>query len=412
MFIFFLIGLFLLNLPPFKFLILNVQSIFGLINVFVFLNVLLVNKNRKLLINKIKERKLEIYLLTGLFIIISFSIIQALDIPLFLNKYASILISLLMYVNITFFDTKISKYIYVIFSVWIIINLANELFLFLSSNLYLSLLSNFLIDKEYLSVQDAILRNRLTISTYIEIFLPILYWHYFNEKNNKFFLLSQIILINILAFYSGWRIRGIICVISLFQIIYCYFQSIKKSDFFVELLLFIVPFFIFSLLNTNFLTNNPTLNRVFYENQDSISSDKTRTNILKESLDIFISNPLFGVGLGNNYIYRQNSQFSSDKNVNNSARLVRETGSHSFYIDLLIDVGIFGFIIFLSLLILWLNEDRKNIKNNNKFPFVFAYYLILFYALFHSIGGYRFFTILFLLRIMINKKNSHLISSK
>jgi O-antigen ligase len=407
MFIFFLIGLFLLNLPPFKFSILNIQSIFGLINVFIFINILLVNKNRKLLINKIKKRKLEIYLLTGLFAIISFSIVQTLDVSLFLNKYASILISLLMYVNITFFDTKISKYIYAIISVWIIINLANELFLFLNPNLYLSSLSNFLIDKEYLLVRDEILRNRLTISTYVEIFLPILFWQYFNTNKNKPLLLGQIILINILALYSGWRIRGIICLISLIQVILLYFQRTKKTEYSLKLLTFIVPFLIFFLLNKNFIINSPTLNRIFYENQDAISSDETRTHVYGQSLDIFISNPLFGVGLGNNYIYRQNSQFSPDKNQN-SSKLVREAGSHNFYIDLLLDVGIFGFIIFFSLLALWLYEDKINIKNNNKFPFVLACYLILFYALFHSIGGYRFFSILFLLRIIINQKDPHL----
>ena len=401
MFIFFLIGLFLLNLPPFKFSMLSVQSLFVVINIITFLSILLINKNRNILISKIKNNKIETYLLTGLFIVISISIIQTLDVYLFLNKYASILLSLFIYINILFFETEIKKYIHIIFLFWIVINLTNELFLFLNANLYLSLLSNFLVDRAYLSVKDQILRNRLTISTYIEVFLPILYWQYFSAKNNKFFLLIQIVSINILAFYSGWRIRGIICVISLFQIIYCYFQSIKKSDFFVKLLLFIVFFFIFSLLNTNFLTNNPTLNRVLYENQDSISSDKTRTNILKESLDIFMSNPLFGVGLNNNYIYRKNSIYSFDKNVNNSTKLVREAGSHNFYIDLLIEIGAFGFIVFLSLLLFWLNEDKRHIKNSNIFPYIFAYYLILFYALFHSISGYRFFSILFLLRIMI-----------
>ena len=121
-----------------------------------------------------------------------------------------------------------------------------------------------------------------------------------------------------------------------------------------------------------------------------------------------MSNSLFGVGLGNNYIYRKNFPFTFYRNANNSARLVRETGSHSFYIDLLLDIGIFGFVMFLFLLILLLNEDRKNIKNPNKFPFIFAYYLLLFYALFHSIGGYRFFIILFLLRVIVNKKSSYL----
>ena len=268
MFILFLIGLLLLNLPPFKFLIISIKSAFGLINVFIFLHIMLINKNRKLLIEKIKSHKLEAYLLLALFIIMSFSIIQALDVSLFIRKYLSLLISLLVYVNTIFFDRRIRKYIFVIFSVWVITNLANELFLFLNPNMYLSLFSNFLIDKWYLYIQDAVLRNRLTISTYIEIFLPIWYWYYFNGKNSffYFFLLSQIILINILAFYSGWRIRGIICIISLFQIIYCYFQSIKKSDFFVKLLLFVTPFLVISFLNINFLTNNPTLNRLFFEN--------------------------------------------------------------------------------------------------------------------------------------------------
>ncbi len=400
MFILFLISLFILNLPPFQLYILNVQNIFAGINILIFLHIFLISRNRRILINKIKKNKTESYILTCLFVVISISVFQALDAALFLNKYASILLSLLVYINITFFEIKVNKYIYTIFFAWIIANLINELFLFLNPNLYLSTMPNFLVNKELIMVKDEISRNRLTISTYIEIFLPILYWLYFKVKKNRFVLLIQIILINILAFYSGWRIRGIICITSLLQIVRIYWLSIKKLGFYLKLSFLIIPFVVFILLNTSFITNNPTLNRLLYEDQNTIGSDETRTHILGQSLDIFKANPLFGVGLNNNYIYRQNSQFSPDKSQN-SSKLVREAGSHNLYIDLLLDIGIFGFIVFFTLLTFWLYEDRENIKNKDIFPFILAYYLILLYAFFHSIGGYRFFSILFLLRSII-----------
>lgn len=363
------------------------------------------NRNRKILIENMKKMNLESYILIFFFIAISISVFQAKDIVLFVSKYLSILLSIVVYINATFFGAKTNKYVYAIFSTWVITNLANELLLLVNPNLYLSLMSNFLTNKELIIVKDQIFRSRLTISTYTEIFLPILYWFYFTFKKNRFLSLIQIIIINILAFYSGWRTRVIICIISLLEIKHIYRMHIKKRDLYSKLLVLVVPFIFFSFLHTDFVVNNLTLKRLFYGDGEVMSTNKARVQIIEESIEIFWINPIFGVGLGNNYIYRKNRQISLNPTQNISNALVRESGAHNFYIDLTLDTGLIGLVSFITLLGIWLYEDIKNIKSDSKIPFIFSYYLILFYALFQSIGGFRFFSILFLLRSVIKSKN-------
>jgi len=58
---------------------------------------------------------------------------------------------------------------------------------------------------------------------------------------------------------------------------------------------------------------------------------------------------------------------------------------------------------------LWLYEDKENIKIISNYPFILSYYLIIFYGLFQSIGGYRFFSILFSLRTIIKENKKHYI---
>lgn len=404
MFNFFLIGLYLLNLPPFRFYFVNVQHIFAAINIVIFLYILLSAGKRKILISKIAYQKNELFFLSCLFIAISISVAQSLDATLFLEKYMSVFVSSLFYINLIYFDNKIYKHIYSIIMFWIAINLANELLMVFNTSFYLTVFSNLLNEKGYTMAKDVILKSRLTISTYTEIFLPILYWKYFSSRNNKVILYVSIILINILAFYSGWRIRGIISIISIVQVIYMMFYQNNFRRLVPKLGLLILPFSILFLVNSGFFTKNPTLNRILYDSEDAISSDKNRTNILSQSFDIFFINPLFGVGLNNNYIYRQNPKYLSSKEANNSAKLVREAGSHNFYIDLLIEVGLFGIVFFLIVLLSWIKEDKKYIVDINRYPFISAFYLLLFYAILHSTGGYRFFTLILLLRSSI--KNS------
>jgi len=320
------------------------------------------------------------------------------------------MLSIILYINITFFGTKINKYIYAIFSTWVIANLANDLFILINPNLYLSLIPNFLTNRETMIIKDEIFRNRLTISTYIEVFLPFLFWFYFTAKKNKFLSYMQIFFIYFIAFYSGWRTRSITCIMSLLTVIQIYRVNIKKTNFYLNLLFLITPFILLILINMNYAINNSAINRLFSVDEEVMGANKSRVAIMKESWDIFNTAPIFGVGLGNNYIYRKNAKRDINPNRTVSSKLVRESGSHNIFVDLALDTGLIGIISFLAMLGLWLYEDKKNIKITSNYPFILSYYLIIFYGLFQSIGGYRFFSILFLLRTIIkDKENKNII---
>lgn len=106
-----------------------------------------------------------------------------------------------------------------------------------------------------------------------------------------------------------------------------------------------------------------------------------RTDIWDKSLSAFLGSPVFGVG-------EIEAQASRD--------LIGATHAHNYYLDLLYKSGVFGFLIFMAILIICGISLYKN-RNNGKVVFVVSGALFAFMVMLQSEAYYNiyyFFSIL------------------
>lgn len=122
-----------------------------------------------------------------------------------------------------------------------------------------------------------------------------------------------------------------------------------------------------------------------------------RTDIWDKSLSAFLSSPIFGVG-------EIESQASRD--------LIGATHAHNYYLDLLYKSGVFGFLIFMAILIICGISLYKN-RSNGKVVFVVSGALFAFMVMLQSEAYYNvyyFFSILSLasfIEYALPKKDVH-----
>ena len=201
--------------------------------------------------------------------------------------------------------------------------------------------------------------DELILGSYLSKILPIFCTFYILNKNimNKKIIFLLILLSYVLIFLSGERMAFL--TISLyFLMITPFFLDIKKIIIFFALM--------FLTFTTLILTNENIKDRYF--DQMIIHTikitDKNKTNILPEHMglfstafNIFKDKPLFGGGLKTfrincknpDYVAKKIPQINKEKEDRNCS-----THPHNFYLQLLSETGIFGFlfifVIFLKLL--------------------------------------------------------------
>lgn len=91
------------------------------------------------------------------------------------------------------------------------------------------------------------------------------------------------------------------------------------------------------------------------EANDSIKSTSIRLNLLKNSIDFYIENPIFGIGPGQYY------QRHIDHQVNHYTGTV--TSAHNLVFEVISEYGLIGIIYFCILFTVWVKLYKKNSTN-------------------------------------------------
>jgi len=410
MFYCYIASLILINIPFFalspQFNIINTSLISRILTLIVFISILISNKKTHRLILLTQKIRVLVISLLIFFFSISLSIISSLNPILFLNKYESIVFAMLMFINSIYYSNKLNiSFIKYIIYFWLLINISNELFILIDPKTYLSIIVP-LLDKEQANfVYNVNSRSRLLLTTYNELFFPLIMLQIMFAKMayKKTIYCIGLLLIVILSFLSGWRIRIILIILGVIILFIHAIKTIqiqKRSFLIILLLLFIVTIFFNCLLNIQ----GSSIKGLFV-NEDSINSNITRISIIQEYYSIFSSFPIMGVGLNNTISYRVKDYINPLLKVNkNNLELFLKADGHNFFLDILTETGIIGLISLLIFLIICLHNDIKlisysNIKNNPElFGLIFCFWLIIIFSLFHSIEGYRFYSLLFIIR--------------
>ncbi len=193
--------------------------------------------------------------------------------------------------------------------------------------------------------------------------LVFLSYNYIRSKN-IYLNLSLAILLIFIAFFIGERANfiKIFFAITIFSF-FVYKLNLKIKLFFLSSIL-IIFFLIFSNLSQSY--KQRYVNQLdFIENGISAYLENSfygaHRNVAKE---IFLDNPIFGVGIKNFRIESRNKKYENLDHKHNAAR--GSTHPHELYYEFLSETGIFGLTCFLIFILTSLTLSFKNyLKTRN-----------------------------------------------
>jgi len=187
----------------------------------------------------------------------------------------------------------------------------------------------------------------------IAIKIPFLIYLIFYSKKNLFKYLLSVVLLGGFICLSAIQSRasilaiiGIIIMSIISILINKQWDTLKKKIYFSSLI--ILPFFISILINQNFLANrgadiiSRTSSISVSQADESIGA---RLRYYSHVIEHTLTNPLFGVGLGN---WKLKSIEYDSKNISG---YVVPYHAHSDFIQLGSELGIIGFLLYLGIFI-------------------------------------------------------------
>lgn len=416
---------FLLRFPPLYFTgfqnilltthIISITIIFLLASYFLFKKI--TNKTNK---TKIFSLKLENFLILIFFVTQSLSILNAVYIPIFIQRYSKIIVGMIIYFTISVFLLVADKakreniykiVIYAFFSGGLIAVLL-QLILVVYPNLYFGLIS-FFIYSNILDITKANYDiNKLFDDSYLEIVIPIIVFYLLSVNlrslSKKFFLLLLLIIIAILVLVSNFRYRLLAYLFSIF-LTFSIFKINDKGVFNKIFILGLVIIFIIN--NTNPLirqfSKNTAADRLTEKKEyEEYTSFAWRLQMFDKSIEL-AGVEIFGVGLGNMFDYLSKKEIYTLTQGKLTKLAALLAGPHNIFFQYLAETGFIGLLGFVLLLTYYLKKDTliiKRVGNQRKKVFISMFWTLIFIVQFFPAINLTYYVLFFLLRGLIIHK--------
>ena len=355
----------------------------------------LVNKNRSLL---------TVFMI--FFIAQSLSVITATDYQSFVSAYEKVIsIGIFLFLSLYFIASKneLELFIKLLFTVTGI-NLLTELFIFLSPNLFLTLVQRFY-NKDYLDLVNInIQRYRIYIEAYDEILIPLILYYWIRNENKKI-MLPFAVGIAVFSFLSLIRTKVVMFVLSVIASTLIFFKEIKRVVIFIFLTLGVFTLMYLFLFNFDPYTVVDRFLLTYGTDQATISSRIERWQI---SFEMALSSPFFGVGLGNYYDYLPSNlqQSVSSDSLAKQEFNIAALDPHDIFSSVIAETGGVGITAFLIMLGYFVKEDAGTMfKKKNMFSgvFIISFWTLFVYALFNPSTSISYQSLFWVLRAVIYK---------
>ena len=401
----YLTSLLLAILPPFYLFAsyLNVNTAAKVLWVVIFL-LLILRKERKIP----KENTL-LWLFLTFFLSQSLSVVGAVNILAFLQQYEDLIFTALFF----FISLRLVAGVKDIKAVVLILlaggatNLIFQATILLFPDAFLRAGELFLHEGYLEIIKINIGRSRIYFEGYDEILIPILLYLWINSKKKIESALSlfYIVLITTLSFVSNFRTRFLMLLFSLFSSFFLFLKT-KKTYL---LALFILPttiYFLYSILTQNI--GFTVFERLFLQSErEDVKTVTGRIEKWEKTVEIGLSAPFLGVGLGNYYDYL-------DPSMKQSISLFEQTRKefelaaydpHGVFFKIFAETGFLGLFSFLLILGYFLKNDIKILFLKEEIPkiFVVSFWTLFLYALVNPSYTTKYQALFWLLRILVEK---------
>lgn len=411
----FLTGLiiFLIRIPPLVILpiypsLLNTHSIARYLMIFFLLRIF-INTKKKLVIKRIiKQSKIELTLIAFYFVTQSISVLTSINIIAFVVSYKNILFSILLYF-LMLITVETKKHIYLIVKILVSTEFINIGFQFIV--IYLEHISQAILYpilyKGYLEVLVInYSRNRYFIDMYgsalIPIFFIYLVTNYVKQNKFKILLLMSIISANWLALVSNFRSHLIMAVLSTIISIIIIYKNRSMQIVILLMTMLVVSFFLLRGFNVE-----NALQRIINPEEYDYQTVISRFYMWQKAIDISLTSPLLGVGLGNYYDWLSNKRvvLYSLNHWKNELTKITLTHPHNIFVGALVQTGLIGLLLNLFLIIFFLKRD-VDFLNTEDLPLkmlILSFWVLFMFTLFNPGSNFQFLSLFWLLRALINK---------
>jgi len=402
------LSIFLIGLPPvfFLFSYINTHSIAKLIWLFSFLILGFKSYQKGI---KLDISKTFLLLFLFYFITHSLSIIPAVNGGAFLEGYEDFFFSSIFFILSAFVikGAKDIKKILVIFFIVAFMNAGFQTVIYFYPHLFTGLGGIFLHEGYLELILINIQRQRLYMEIYDETLIPIIFY-FLTKRKNREVLTPLFLLIGFFSFVSNFRTRFLMLVMALAGSVIVFLKEIKKYF----LVLFAVGFLFFSLYSILLQSTGFTvIQRVFLEDEyEDVSTVSSRINRWKKSVEIGLSSPLLGVGLGNYYDYLDSSMKQTISLFGHQEKEfeIAAHDPHNILFKTFAETGILGLMSLIMLLMYFLRKDFNVLKSDNNLSkaFVVSFWILFSHALFNPTATTKYQVLFWLFRILIEKASS------
>lgn len=410
--IFFLVAIFLLRLPPLLF-IFN-SSLFSSHNIARYLLIL----SFFLILYLIYKRKFKFHLKNGLtFIILLYfltqtsSIFGATNIQAFLFTYKDIVFGILVYLigSCLIVSRKNINNIISVLLFCVSLNLAYQFIIYFFPDLFKSLLVP-LIYPKYLQIFDVNLpRQKYFVDIFDVALIPIIFYLLTKHKKiiSRAIAILMIASVSFFVFVSNFRIHLLMMVISVAGIVYVAFDDFKKRFLLLTVILVIFYTVGLSLFNLNASTS---VQRLFSSTDFDYATIESRFTLWKYSIDMGLSSPLFGVGLGNFYdlIPQKRTVSTSLIDPKNKLAAVTLSHPHNLFFQEFAETGVLGLLGILLLVCFFGYYDFKIFVNGKKLTklLIISFWSLFSFGLLAPPNTPQYISLFWLLRVLIEKSES------
>lgn len=224
--------------------------------------------------------------------------------------------------------------------------------------------------------------NFLALRNFIITTLFLLVYHTTSSKVKKNTVILVLVYLTLFSFFSGSRQA----LLGIMGITFIYFLIIKRYNKrsvvrWIVVLFFGLLFMPKEIFNIGII-EDVFYNRFFLDNNFFLETDVDRVNLLNSGFEIFLSNPVFGVGESLNYLLSRDP--------------------HNTYIQILAEKGIIGLILFLLIFVFFFRlkgSDRQLYWLKNSF----ILFIIIIYLFTNTIlSSYDLFMTLTFVSVLCN----------